>query len=105
MTLAIPMVDILSGATRTLGSLQAKEQSLPLLSVQLRAKVIDRVAEVTVEEKFGNPFSESIEAVYLFPLAGGSAASRFEVQNGKRGGRGGVAGGGQAPRRYAGGLG
>ena len=78
MTVAIPMVDIPSGATRILGSLKAKEQPLPLEGVQLRARVVDRVAEVTVEQKFGNPFSETIEAVYVFPLAGGSAVSRFE---------------------------
>ena len=52
--------------------------------MQLRARVVDRVAEVTVEQKFGNPFTEPIEAVYVFPLAGGSAVSRFEMQIGKR---------------------
>src|SRR6266404_6177781 len=53
MTVAIPMVDIPSGATRILGSMKAKEQPLPLEGVQLRARVVDRVAEVTVEQKFG----------------------------------------------------
>ena len=85
MTLAIPMVDIPSGATRLLGSLSTKGQPLPLQRVDLRARVIDRVAEVTVEQKFGNPFSDPIEAVYVFPLAGGSAVSRFEMQIGQRG--------------------
>src|SRR5439155_1498331 len=84
MTLAIPMVDIPSGATRLLGSLSAKGQPLPLQRVDLRARVIDRVAEVNVEQKFGNPFSDPIEAVYVFPLAGGSAVSRFEMQIGQR---------------------
>src|SRR6267143_6879135 len=42
MTVAIPMVDIPSGATRILGSLKAKEQPLPLEGVQLRARVVDR---------------------------------------------------------------
>jgi len=100
MTLAIPMVDIPSGATRKLGSLQAKEQSLPLLAVQLRARVLDRVAEVTVEQKFGNRFSEAIEAVYVFPLAGGSAVSRFEIQIGKRVVRGRIEERAEARRRY-----
>jgi Ca-activated chloride channel family protein len=84
MTLAIPMVDIPSGLPRGLGSLRAKEQPLPLQGVQIRARVVDRVAEVTVEQKFGNPFADPIEAVYVFPLAGGSAVSRFEMQIGKR---------------------
>jgi Ca-activated chloride channel family protein len=101
MTVAIPMVDIPSGATRILGSLKAKEQPLPLESVQLRARVVDRVAEVTVEQKFGNPFSETIEAVYVFPLAGGSAVSRFEIQIGKRVVRGRMEERAEARRQYA----
>src|SRR5438477_1572908 len=101
MTVAIPMVDIPSGATRILGSLKAKEQPLPLESVQLRARVIDRVAEVTVEQKFGNPFREAIEAVYVFPLAGGSAVSRFEMQIGKRVVRGRIEERSEARRQYA----
>jgi len=101
MTVAIPMVDIPSGATRILGSLKAKEQSLPLESVQLRARVVDRVAEVTVEQKFGNPFTETIEAVYVFPLAGGSAVSRFEIQIGKRVVHGRIEERAEARRQYA----
>src|SRR5205823_11776011 len=100
MTLAIPMVDIPSGATRLLGSLSAKGQPLPLQRVELRARVIDRVAEVTVEQKFGNPFPDPIEAVYVFPLAGGSAVSRFEMQIGQRLVRGRIEERGQARREY-----
>jgi Ca-activated chloride channel family protein len=101
MTVAIPMVDIPSGATRVLGSLKAKEQPLPLEGVQLRARVVDRVAEVTIEQKFGNPFSETIEAVYVFPLAGGSAVSRFEIQIGERVVRGRMEERAEARRQYA----
>src|SRR2546429_3476922 len=101
MTLAIPMVEIPSGATRLLGSLSAKGQPLPLQRVDLRARVIDRVAEVTVEQKFGNPFSDPIEAVYVFPLAGGSAVSRFEMQIGQRVVRGRIEERAQARREYA----
>src|SRR5437762_4820540 len=101
MTLAIPMVDIPSGATRLLGSLSTKGQPLPLQRVDLRARVIDRVAEVTVEQKFGNPFSDPIEAVYVFPLAGGSAVSRFEMQIGQRVVRGRIEERAQARREYA----
>src|SRR5215475_6961373 len=100
MTISIPMVDIPSGATRLLGSLEARQQPLPLQGVQLRARVIDRVAGVTVEQKFGNPFTEVIEAVYVFPLAGGSAVSRFEVQIGQRVVRGKIEERGEARRQY-----
>ncbi len=101
MTVAIPMVDLPSGARRMLGSLQSKDRSLPLESVQLRARVADRVAEVAVEQKFGNPFAEAIEAVYIFPLAGGSAVSRFEMQIGGRTVRGVLQERAEARRNYA----
>jgi Ca-activated chloride channel family protein len=95
------MVDIPSGPSRTLGSLKAKEHPLPLQGVQVRARVVDRVAEVTVEQAFGNPFTEAIEAVYIFPLAGGSAVSRFEMQIGKRIVRGRIEERGEARKQYA----
>src|SRR5256885_12397810 len=101
MTIPIPMVDIPSSAARVLGSLEAHKQPLPLQGVSLRARVIDRVAEVTVEQKFGNPFSETIEAVYVFPLSGGSAVSRFEAQIGKRTVRGRIEERAKARREYA----
>lgn len=101
MTLAIPMVEVPSGLTRLLGSLSAKGQPLPLQRVDLRARVIDRVAEVTVEQKFGNPYSDPIEAVYIFPLAGGSAVSRCEMQIGDRVVRARIEERSQARREYA----
>ncbi|MGZ6126541.1 MAG: VIT domain-containing protein, partial [Myxococcales bacterium] len=101
MRSAIPMVDIPSGPSRAWGSLKAKEQPLPLRSVQVRSRVVDRVAEVTVEQAFGNPFTETIEAVYVFPLAGGSAVSRFEMEIGKRIVRGRIEERGEARRQYA----
>ncbi|HZX93390.1 MAG TPA: VIT domain-containing protein [Myxococcales bacterium] len=101
MTVAIPLVDIPSGARRALGSLEAGKHPLPLEGVQLRARVVDRVAEVTVEQRFGNPFSDPIEAVYVFPLAGGCAVSRFEMQIGSRTLRAKVEARGEARRQYA----
>src|ERR1700737_2347783 len=101
MTVAIPMVDIPSGAPRILGTLKARGRPVPPEGVQLRARVVDRVAEVTVEQNFGNPFSETIEAVYVFPLAGGSAVSRFEIQIGKRVVRGRMEERAEARRQYA----
>lgn len=101
MSLAIPLVDIPSGPSRMLGSLKAKEKPLPLQGVQVRARVVDRVAEVTVEQKFGNPFGEAIEAVYVFPLAGSSAVRSLEMQIGKRIVRGRIEERAEARKRYA----
>src|SRR3954468_16136540 len=101
MTVAIPLVDIPSGARRALGSLEAGKHPLPLEGVQLRARVVDRVAEVLVEQKFQNPFSDPIEAVYVFPLAGGCAVSRFEMRVGARTLQAKIEERGEARRQYA----
>jgi Ca-activated chloride channel homolog len=61
-----------------------KKRSLPLTSVQIAARVADRLAHVTVTETFMNPFSDHLEAVYIFPLAGGSAVSSFKMKVGER---------------------
>ena len=74
--------------TRAFGSLcvtrDERRARLPLAGVRVRARVADRVAEISMEQKFRNPFSEALEAVYIFPLAGGSAVSAFELQVGAR---------------------
>jgi Ca-activated chloride channel homolog len=57
---------------------------LPLSAVGMKARVSDRVACVTVTQTFQNPFNDALEAVYIFPLAGGSAVSDFEMRVGKR---------------------
>jgi Ca-activated chloride channel family protein len=104
MNVAIPMVDVPVAKSRGLGSLRvagADQAALPLSSVQLRAKVADRVAEVEVEQRYSNPFTDVIEAVYIFPLAGGCAVSRFEMQIGKRIVKGKVEERAEARRQYA----
>jgi Ca-activated chloride channel family protein len=53
--------------------------TLPLRAVSFSAVVAERVAEVTVEQTFENTYAELLEAVYIFPLSGGAAVSRFEL--------------------------
>jgi Ca-activated chloride channel family protein len=97
----IPMVEMPLPRSRGLGSILGPDKApLPLASVQLRARVIDRVAEVDVEQKFANTISEAMEAVYIFPLAGGSAVSKFEMQVGARVLRGRVEERAEARKQY-----
>jgi Ca-activated chloride channel family protein len=74
--------------TRAFGSLcvtrDDKTARLPLSGVRISARVADRVAEISMEQKFRNPFTEALEAVYIFPLPGGSAVSAFELKVGGR---------------------
>jgi len=79
---------------------QGSPVQLPLARVRIAARVADRVAEVTLEQSFHNPYPEPLEAVYLFPLPGGTAVSRFELQVGKRTIKGIVQERGEARRTY-----
>src|SRR4051812_42323001 len=64
---------------------ETKRFTLPLRAVSFGARVAERVAEVTVEQTFENTYDELLEAVYIFPLSGGAAVSRFELHvNGKQ---------------------
>jgi Ca-activated chloride channel homolog len=58
---------------------ESRRFTLPLRAVSFAAKVAERVAEVTVEQTFENTYAELLEAVYIFPLPGGAAVSRFEL--------------------------
>lgn len=102
---AVPLSDALSRErTRGLGQLKVtrdeKSATLPLAGVKISARVADRVAQVTMEQSFRNPFSEALEAVYIFPLAGGSAVSAFEMKVGDRVIKGVVKERGQARQDY-----
>ena len=102
MTIAIPLVDIPAAPRkRGLGELRAGAAALPLAGVSLKARVIDRIAQVEVEQKFHNPFPDAIEAVYIFPLGGGCAVSAFELRVGARVLIGKVEERGEARRQYA----
>ncbi len=74
--------------TRDLGCLMVTKNErrarLPLTGVQISARVADRVAHVTLEQKFHNPFTEALEATYIFPMSGGTAVSAFELKVGSR---------------------
>jgi Ca-activated chloride channel family protein len=77
-------LDAVHGAARALGRLAAvregtKPRALPLARVDIRARVADRVAEVTLQQTFVNDHDEPIEAVYIFPLSGGCAVSDFTL--------------------------
>jgi Ca-activated chloride channel family protein len=63
---------------------EGKQTMLPLAAVKIQSRVADRVAETTVEQTFHNPFTDHLEAVYIFPLGGGSAVSAFDMKVGSR---------------------
>ena len=58
--------------------------SLPLTHTDVRAAVTGYVASVAVTQKYQNPYSEKIEAAYVFPLPENAAVKEFVMRIGSR---------------------
>jgi Ca-activated chloride channel homolog len=84
----VPLIELPIDTCRGLGCLEVIQQgqkiSLPLAGVDIKAKVADRVASVTVKQTFKNSYTEHLEAVYIFPLSGNCAVSEFQLKVGDR---------------------
>ena len=74
----------------TQGTLRAKNAEgeeagdFPLEHTEVTSEVSGMIARTTVEQIYGNPFSEVIEAVYVFPLPALGAVNDFVMQVGDR---------------------
>ena len=60
------------------------EQVFPLKQTEVKAKIAGNISRVEVVQKFENPFPESIEAVYVFPLPDEAAVDDMEIKIGSR---------------------
>jgi len=80
----VPRIDDSGSRRSVLGTLAVTmagaRRSLPLSSVRFHARAADRVATVRMEQTFENPYTETLEAVYIFPLTGACAVSNFELR-------------------------
>ncbi|MFT3683846.1 MAG: VIT domain-containing protein [Phycisphaerales bacterium] len=73
---------------------------VPLKHTSVRASVVGPAAKVDVTQTFENPFSEKIEAVYVFPLPENGAVTEFVMTIGERRIRAVVRERGEAERTY-----
>ncbi len=73
---------------------------LPIEHTAVRAEITGFMARVDVEQQFGNPFSDAIEAVYLFPLPQNAAVDAMTMTIGSRTIRGVIRERGEAERIY-----
>ena len=62
----------------------ATEQVLTLKHTEVKAKIAGNISRVEVVQKFENPFPESLEAVYVFPLPDEAAVDDMEIKIGDR---------------------
>ncbi|MFM9264296.1 VIT domain-containing protein [Tychonema sp. BBK16] len=60
------------------------QQVFPLKETQVQAKIAGNISRVEVVQKFENPFSEPLEAVYVFPLPDEGAVDDMEIKIGSR---------------------
>ena len=63
---------------------KGSEQVFPLKQTQVKAKIAGNISRVEVVQKFENPFSEPLEAVYVFPLPDEAAVDDMEIKIGDR---------------------
>lgn len=57
---------------------------IPLEHTSVEANIAGHIASVRVVQQYHNPFSEKIEAVYVFPLPDNAAVNEFVMQIGDR---------------------
>jgi Ca-activated chloride channel family protein len=61
-----------------------QNQPLKLERTRVSAKITGFVAEVEVSQSYSNPFSQPIEAIYVFPLPENAAVNRLRLVIGER---------------------
>lgn len=76
-------------------------RAFPLESTRIQASLDGPIATVQVAQRFSNPFSDTIEAAYVFPLPHDAAVSDFLMRIGNRSIRGIVRERAEAQRIYA----
>ncbi len=63
---------------------EEKEIPLPLKHTDVKGQISGYIATVDVTQQFHNPYSEKIEAVYVFPLPDNAAINEFIMTIGER---------------------
>jgi Ca-activated chloride channel family protein len=61
------------------GALETDRGRLPLVALDVQARISDVTGEMTVRQTFRNALDEPLEATYLFPLPDRAAVTRFQM--------------------------
>lgn len=75
---------VTQGALRYTDPGSGEPRELPLEHTAVLARVSGSVAEVTVTQRFANPFTSRLEAVYVFPLPDRAAVDDMSIRIGDR---------------------
>lgn len=63
-----------------LGALRTERGCLPLVALDVEARIAGVLAETRVRQTFRNALDEPLEATYIFPLPDRAAVSKFELR-------------------------
>lgn len=78
----------LGGPTATessgFGALETEKGRLPLVALDVRARVTGLLADITVRQTFRNSLDVPLEATYIFPLPDRAAVTSFRMRVGER---------------------
>jgi Ca-activated chloride channel family protein len=83
-TVAPPEGDEDPGTGCLLAIIEEKEVPVPLEHTEVNARIDGYIASVDVRQRFHNPFDETIEAEYVFPLPHDAAVNDFLMIVGER---------------------
>ncbi|MEZ2320904.1 MAG: VIT domain-containing protein [Microcoleus sp.] len=82
------MPSLTSPTDRTSGlyvrSPEGEQLVFPLKHTEVRAQIAGNLSRVEVSQKFENPFTKPLEAVYIFPLPAEAAVDEMEIKIGDR---------------------
>lgn len=77
-------VDNVPGSGSLVAEVAGQEVPMPLAHTDVKASVNDYISTVEVTQQFNNPFTQKIEANYVFPLPHNAAVNEFIMTIGKR---------------------
>jgi len=97
---AMNEVPVTGGELRLKVERQGGEFAFPLKHTSVSVAISGMMAETRVIQRFTNPFSDPVEAVYVFPVGADAAVIEYELVIGKRTVKGVIRRAAQARRGY-----
>lgn len=80
---ALPATPSIHGLGGLLVLVAGVEKPLPLKGVKVRAAIVGPFVRTVVEQRYGNPYAQALEAVHIFPLPPGGAVNEMELRAGE----------------------
>jgi Ca-activated chloride channel family protein len=73
-----------AGSGELMANIGRREIEMPLTHTEVKASLKNYMSTVEVQQRFENPYTQKIEATYVFPLPHNAAVNEFVMTIGKR---------------------